>query len=278
MLTSVVQRWRDNRASYRPAGETISTSRFSVEPIASDKVASSFVRAHHYSASYPAARRRFGLYEGPELVGVAVFSQPTNNASLAPLGCPAEVGVELGRLVLLDQVPANGETWFLARCFDQLRAEGFAGAISFSDPLPRQDASGATVFRGHVGTIYQASNAVYLGRARAEGLRLLADGSVLHNRALAKLRKKDRGWRYVADRLEHFGAAPIGEQDPRAWVDEWLPRLVRVVRHPGNHRYAFAFDKGTRRRLPPSQPYPKFSLLGGHVPGDTGAPPVARAA
>jgi hypothetical protein len=28
----------------------------------------------------------------------------------------------LGRIVLLDEVPGNGETWFVARCFELLRA------------------------------------------------------------------------------------------------------------------------------------------------------------
>ena len=34
-----------------------------VAPIADDTTARRFVVEHHYSQSYPAARRRFGLYE-----------------------------------------------------------------------------------------------------------------------------------------------------------------------------------------------------------------------
>lgn len=105
MLTPVVQRWRDQRGTYRPVGEPIDTRRYEVAVIegdGSDRIAKGFVRRHHYSASYPAARHRFGLYRGPELVGVAVFSQPANNATLAVFPGGRESAIELGRLVLLE--------------------------------------------------------------------------------------------------------------------------------------------------------------------------------
>lgn len=263
MITPVVQRWRDRRGTYRPAGEPIATHLYEVAAIeggGSDATAKAFVARHHYSGTYPAARFRYGLYRAAELVGVAVFSQPANNATLAIFpGEPIE-SVELGRLVLLDEVPANGESWFVARALEQLRREGLTGVVSFSDPFPRQNAAGAVVFRGHVGTLYQASNAIYLGRARVDTLRLLPDGSVMHSRALAKIRARERGWRYSASILERFGAAPLTDfEDPRAWLARWLPLLTRTVRHPGNHRYAFGLTKQCKRHLPASLPYPKFS-------------------
>jgi hypothetical protein len=101
------------------------------------------------------------------LVGVAVFSVPMSQAVIPKwLGVSASSGVELGRFVLLDEVPFNAETWFLARAVRVLRAElpELAGIVSFSDPVPRRDSSGALVMPGHVGTIYQARNAAYRGR------------------------------------------------------------------------------------------------------------------
>lgn len=155
MITPVVQRWRERRDLYRPAGETIVTAHYEVAAIPDDTTAKAFVEQHHYSGSYVAARRRFGLYWGGLLVGVAVFSVPMQAAVLDRLPCPRAASVELGRLVLLDRVPANGETFFLARAFDQLRREGFEGVVSFSDPMPRTRADGTTSFTGHVGTVYQ---------------------------------------------------------------------------------------------------------------------------
>jgi hypothetical protein len=258
METPVCQRWRDGRSSYRPAGEPIETSRYEIAPIADDTTARDYVVAHHYARSYPAARARFGLYRSEALVGVAVFSHPVNERTLAPFGgAPA---IELGRLVLDDDVPANGESWFVARCFELLRAEGIGGVVSFADPVPRTDTQGERVFPGHAGTIYQALNARYTGRSRAETRRLLPDGTVLHNRALAKLRGRERGWEYVVEGLVRHGAAAPGA-DLEAWLADVLATLVRPLAHAGNHRYLFALARPVRRTLERSErslPYPKL--------------------
>lgn len=275
MITTVCQRWRDRRGTYRPAREPINTADFEVAPISQEAPAKAFVLQHHYAASYPAARFRFGLYRrGGALVGVAVFSHPASNAVLKPLPGSGLERCELGRLVLLDEIGGNAESWFLARAFDALRAEGVIGVISFSDPIPRTTIDGRVVFKGHIGNVYQASNAVYTGRGRDATQRLLPDGSVLHGRALSKLRKRDRGapergWRYAADRLEAAGAEPLrADEDAEAWVDRWLTRITRKVRHPGNHRYLFALDRAAKRALPKTieaagqrvLAFPKFEL------------------
>lgn len=250
------QRWRDKRDSYRPAGEVIATSEYEVAPIAADKVARGFVEQHHYSASFPAARFRYGLYRGPELAGVAVFSVPVNDRALAMFpGSPRE-SIELGRFVLLDNVPGNGETWFLARCFELLRPEGIVGVLSFSDPTPRTSSDGTTRFKGHLGTIYQAHNALYYGRAKARTLSLLPDGRVFHDYAAQKIRSMKKGWRYAVAELEAAGAPPL-TGDPREWLRTVMPQVTRPLKHPGNHRYAWVLNKRNRKHMKPSMPYPK---------------------
>ncbi len=264
MLTDVVQRWGRGRASYRPSGEPIRTADFDVERMAVDGPAKTFVIGNHYSGSYPAARERFGLYKfnGQMLVGVAVFSVPVQPKALDVLPGDRDESVELGRFVLTDDVPANGESWFLGRCFEQLRGLGYTGVVSFSDPVPRSDAGGRVVHPGHVGTIYQATNGVYLGRTKAERRRLLPDGTVLHGRAVAKIRRRDRGWRYAAALLERHGAEPLGEtEDAEAWLARWVPALTRPLAHGGNLKYAWALRQRDRRHLPASLPYPKFDAL-----------------
>ncbi len=163
--------------------------------------------------------------------------------------------------MLLDAVPANGESWFLARCFEAIRAEGIAGTVAFSDPTKRCDVSGALVFRGHIGTIYQATNATYLGRSRAERRRLLPNGTLLHGRALAKIRRRDRGWRYAVEQLVSAGApTPCKGEDLSAWLARELPRITRAMPHPGNHKYAWTFRTRDRRHLRAiERPYPKFA-------------------
>lgn len=262
MITNVAQRWTAGRDSYRPAGEPIKAADFEVVPIDRDAIAKAFVLDHHYSGSYPAARFRYGLHHAAELVGVAVFSVPANYAALACLPGEAKASVELGRFVLVDDVPANGESWFLARCFELLRAEGVVGVVSFSDPTPRAATDGTIVLAGHVGTIYQATNACYLGRSKAETRRLLPDGSLLHGRALTKIRNRRRGWKYAAALLEHHGATALGaNDDARAWVDHWTGELCRPLPHPGNHKYAWTLHRRDRKHLPTSQPYPKLRMV-----------------
>lgn len=258
MITDLAQRWNGRATSYRPAGEPINTSAYEVAEITSDAIARAFVEQHHYSGSYPAARFRFGLYRSGALEGVAVFSVPVNDKALSMFpGAPIE-SVELGRFVLLDAVPGNGETWFLGRAFECLRAKGLIGVLSFSDPLPRSTATGERIFRGHVGTIYQAHNARYLGRATARTLRLLPDGRVFSARTAQKIRAGERGWRYAVDELLAAGAAPC-TGDRGEWLRAELPRVTRTLRHPGNYRYAWGLQRKVQRALPASLPYPKVA-------------------
>ena len=256
------QRWRERRESYRPTGEPINPRLYEVAELAGDREAKAFILAHHYSASYPSARVRFGLFTGGRLVGIAVFSHPCNDrvlTSVFPLS-PLD-SVELGRFVLLDSVPANGESWFLARAFECLRRNGLAGVVSFSDPVPRTTADGTIVHRGHAGICYQATAATYLGRTEPRTVRLLPDGTVFNDRAIQKIRSGEQGWQYAAALLERFGAAPAPREGREGWLRTWLPRLTRPLRHTGNHKYAWALQRGARRFLPDSLPYPKHGGL-----------------
>jgi hypothetical protein len=272
VITQQVQRWRGGRSSYRPAGEVLDPKQYEVAPILDDTTAKSFVVEHHYSGTYPAARVRFGLHKGPDLVGVAVFSMPMQSSVLDLLPCPRIEAVELGRFVLLDHVPSNGESWFLARCFERLQADGFAGVVSFADPVPRRAADGTQVSPGHVGTIYQASNATYTGRSTPRTLCVLPDGTVISDRALSKIRGREKGWRYAVDQLIHQGARhPRQGEDLTTWLREVKAKIGRRSRHHGNHRYLWGLDRTVKRTLGahlqargvPILPYPKVS---GHGP------------
>lgn len=261
MIVELCQRWTRGRASYRPAGEPIDPRAYEVAEIPDDVTARNFVRANHYSGTFVAAVRRFGLYRGGELVGVAVYSvvwdRVTRAAGLVFSGVRV---LELSRLVLLDRVEANGESWFLARTRALLRDAGEL-VLSHADDIARTDVAGARVFPGHVGTCYQASNAVFLGRARSNTLYLLADGTSFSQRAQSKIRSREQGWRYASRILEAYGAEPLGEtQDARAWLTKWREALCRRLRHPGCLRYVWPLERALERHLPASLPYPKLDL------------------
>lgn len=262
------QRWREGRTSYRPRGETIDASKYEVAPMLGDD-AREFVIRHHYSASTSTVRRAHGLYRGTSLVGVAIYGNPLRNCVLTGAfpGLPVNALTELARFVLLDDVEANGESWFLARSHALLRKDEFLGIVSFSDPMAREDDSGNIVMPGHVGTIYQATNAVYLGQRRGDYVNLLRDGRIFPRRAVTKIENGERGWDNAACRLVEIGAStPVclrrGTPDPvelNLWVRHWLPKLSRKVKHPGNHKYAFGLTKKIKKRLPKPDPknYPK---------------------
>lgn len=137
--------------------------------------------------------------------------------------------------------------------------------MSFSDPVPRWSAAGELVLPGHIGTVYQAHNACYLGRATPRTLRLLPDGTTFSARAAQKIRAGEQGWRYAATALVRHGAsAPrclsSGYPDAKelaAWLPAALAATTRRLRHAGNHRYAWALRRAARRFLQHPRPYPK---------------------
>jgi hypothetical protein len=257
------QRWRERRDTYRPAGEPIDPRRYGVEVVL-ERDARAFVERHHYSASFPAARLSVGLWRSrgavwaPELAGVAVFSVSVQPAAVNRW-CGTAAGVELGRFVLLDEEPANAETWFLARAFRELRAAlpAVRAVLAYSDPVPRTTAGGAVVMPGHLGIIYQAHNGRSVGRSRRRTLVLDADGRVVSERSLSKIRLGERGAGPAADRLVAAGAprSRLGEE-PAAWVERALREgPFRRLTHPGNHAYAWPLDRHVE--LPPAVPRPK---------------------
>lgn len=270
MADTACQRWNPGRVQSwrRPGDGGFSPDRYGVAAI-TDAEAKAFVTGLHYSGTYPAACHRYGMYllgQAPDLVGVAVLSVPASERVLTavfPRLAAYRESVELGRFVLADQVPANGESWFAAEVRRLAAVAGVRGIVAFSDPVPRTTAAGQLVKPGHVGVIYQASNAFYCGRSTARTLTLLPDGTVFSDRAAQKIRQQERGHAYAEAQLIALGAIPRrAGQAPAGWLAGALGEVkARRIRHPGNHRYAWATGTRQQRRAvridPLPGPYPK---------------------
>lgn len=235
--------------SYRPAGEPFDPSRCDVRPI-DEAQAKAFVIEHHYSGTYPAARFRAGVFlkgrfTRERLAGVAVFSVPMNQRVIPAYfqGLQPREGLELGRLVLLDELEANAESWSIAR-MRKLLAKSLPevkGIVAYCDPMERRDEHGNLTKRGHIGSVYAASNAAYRGRSSPRTLWMAPNGATFADRMLSKVRGGESGERYAYERLAANGAPRprIGEGGSaylkRLQSDGWL----RPQRHPGNHVFTF---------------------------------------
>ena len=254
-------RWRERCARHRPDGAPFEPRAHGLEPCERE-LAAAFVERHHYSGSYPAARVAYGLYRAfTGLVGVVVFGRGQQDASgpkYAPGVDPAHV-VELQRLVLLDEVECNAESWTVARALAQLRADlpEVRLVLSYSDPVVRRRVDGSAILPGHVGTVYQALGAAYHGRGKRRRLVLAPTGEVVPERGEGKLRAGDRGGRGFYERLVNWGAPRLRQGESSvAYMERALREgPFRALRHPGNHVYSWALDPTLVRR--PALPYPR---------------------
>lgn len=245
------QRWRNGRDRYRPAGEVFNHRQAEVCVI-DTATAKRFVVDHHYSASFPASRLSVGIFVKKPfretfLGGVAVFSVPMSQRVIpARLGVLPSEGVELGRLVLLDELEANAESWFVARAFRHLRSTlpEVSGVLAYCDPEPRTNREGMLVKKGHIGTIYSALNAKAGPRSRARTLFLDPNGNVLNERSMQKLRNGEVGTDYVERSLREAGAPArrLGENGG-AYLSRLIEtRFLRRMPHPGNLSFTWSWN------------------------------------
>lgn len=106
---------------------------------------------HHYLHSMPGVVPcALGLFVEAVMLGVLVWAVPPRETSLRY----GRETWELARLWLVDELPHNSESWFIARGVRHVRAK---------HPAIRQLVSYADPSAGHRGTIYRASNWIYEG-------------------------------------------------------------------------------------------------------------------
>ena len=242
--------WQHRRALFDPQGH---------EVILIDRAtAASFVTKHHYSASMPAARWSYALVHRQSILGVMVYAHPVNDLCLTSLfGGQAIESVELSRLVLLNDVGFGAESWAVARSFNALRRLGLRGVLSHSDPNPRYTSDQRCIMPGHVGIVYQALSATYVGPSRPRTVRLLPSGRVVNERTLQKIRALERGYHGAIRQLVAAGAAEPGpDQDLRRWLDDQLAAITRRQRTVGVHRYAWALQRVLRPATAPQPAVP----------------------
>jgi hypothetical protein len=272
------QRWEARVPSWRHASDG-GFNQDDYDVVALERApALAFVTTHHYSGAFSSAVLRFGLIERSidELVGVCVYGNsmgPHVLLAAFPKLIPSEQSLELSRLVLLDRVPANAESWFVAQTFDVLDEAGVRGVVMYSDPNERVTPAGL-IMPGHLGIVYQALSLRYVGESRSRFEDHLPDRTVLPERTTSKVRGLERGARGAVRRLVQLGADDPGDlsrmpKDERVmWLEHAKHQAgVQHVKRLGKYRYLGATGTPLQRKRTmrgvdlPDLPYPKRLAL-----------------
>jgi len=114
-----------------------------------------FAHRYHYTGVGNNINWRWGLWHGPVLHGIVSYNLPTRSV------CEAVFGTEhfdkvwhMGRLILSENSPRNSESRLIG---------GSLRAIEREQPHVWAVLTFAATEVGHIGTIYQATNALYTG-------------------------------------------------------------------------------------------------------------------
>lgn len=187
-----------------------------------------FIERYHYARGCHNGPMCYGMHIGGDLVGVCAFATPASENVRASIFGPDELHrvTELHRLVLLDKAPKFSESRLISASLKMLLEDrqDLRAVISFANPG-----------RGHLGTIYQATNAIYCGLTKPTRMYVDQSGRKRHPR-------------------QNGVNISIGEAHERGWS---------VIKDPPKHRYVFMLGTKRmkrhwrRRLLLREMPYPK---------------------
>lgn len=185
-----------------------------------------FCRRYPYAVTGGNMTWNWGLWHGPTLMGVVAYNLPTRPA------CEAVFGPEhfdkvwhMGRLAMAEDAPRNSESRLIA---------GSLRAIHEAHPNTWAVLTFAATSQGHIGYVYQATNALYCGES-----------------AKSHYYIDEKGQRRAPKQGKNLSQA---KAVARGWRVEW---------EGGKHRYLYILGNKTQRRQRrallryPVLPYPK---------------------
>jgi len=199
-------------------------------------LAKKLIKENHYSHSWTPSRYSLGLFDGENLIGVAVYGFPVGRQTVKSITPNLENKdvLELKRLWLVDEAPKNSESYFIGKTFDWLRKNtNIKVLVSYSDPMAN-----------HLGTIYQATNWLYQGNNLSLGQGYLhkINGKLANQRSVCVVYK-------TIKREELLKIDPNYER-------------VKIKK---KHRYVYILHKKDRKKIISElkhkpMPYPKDNL------------------
>lgn len=167
----------------------------------------------HYAKSVPAVKYSYNVYNDGEWCGCILYSSGANN-HIGNEFCLAQ-----GEILELVRVALNGKQTCTSECVAMSLRQLHKDA-----PQVKAIVSYADTEQNHIGTIYQATNWLYLGIAKRNA-RFIANGKKVHKRSI-----NSKGYIASLDWLKQN-------------VD---PNIKEEIDKP-KHKYLFFFDKRMRK-------------------------------
>lgn len=210
-----------------------------------------YIKDNHYSGGCSNAAMIWGLFdETGEIKGSIAFATPiSENVRKTFLGddecwCSTIKNnhgfhthvTDLHRLYTDDDLPSGTETWFISQALDRLKdyKPKYWLVTAFADST-----------EGHLGTVYQAANALYYGTSDEATFYRDQSGTLRHPRQcgenISQSDAKDRGWKPEKRGSKHryLFLLPDGTRH-REWLLEELD--VEIREYPDESQVASVAD------------------------------------
>src|SRR5574344_189925 len=191
---------------------------------------------YHYAKSVPSVQFGYNIYnDSDEWCGVICYGSGANSHIGEPYGmCQGEI-LELERVALNGKQGHNATSTAVAMSVRQLKAD---------DPVLKMIVSYADCDQNHYGTIYQATNWIYLGKKMENhtDCAWILDGKKVHGRTVSDFCNR------------HGGLNGLSRQQ---FLSKYFTTAVPHITK-GKQTYIFVFDKKLRKEWQKkSVKYPK---------------------
>lgn len=193
----------------------------------SHEAATFAVKHWHYSGSMPMGRLvKVGVWENDQFIGCVLFAQGNNQHHGKAFDLNLFQVCELTRVALREHVSPVTKIVSIALSFLKRYCSNLRLVVSYADPE-----------HGHVGSIYQAGNWVYVGTGGSTDAFVDDNGKRLHSRSYSMKGAKIQFGRFAQ-------ASPAGS--------------VHRVKVLPKHKYFMGLDEEIRTKIAPlAKPYPK---------------------
>jgi adenine modification enzyme len=170
-----------------------------------------FARRYHYTGIGNNANWRWGLWYGATLLGVVSYNLPTRSVCASVFGTEHLDHVwHMGRLALAEDAPRNSESRLIG---------GSLRAIAIGHPDVWAVVTYAATSAGHIGYVYQATNAIYTGIGGRPSFCTDQDGqrrgTHLDGHFVSAARAAQLGWTLHRDGAKHRYVYILGNKSQR---------------------------------------------------------------